>query len=152
MITIRLTKGYETIIDDEDEWVTKIKCHASDNGHGIIYARTSNKYSRFLHRAIIKAPRGKQVDHINGNTLDNRRENLRIVTNQQNQFNKKMYRDNKTGFKGVWPQGKRFYGQIRLNGKKTILGSFETPLDAARAYNEAALKYFGEYARLNILP
>lgn len=95
----------------------------------------------------------KNVDHKDGDGLNNRRKNLRASSNSQNQFNKRIQSNSTSGFKGVcW----HVYGwQARItigNHKRMSLGHFETPEEAARAYNEAALKLYGEFARLNKLP
>lgn len=90
-----------------------------------------------------------QVDHINGNVLDNRRVNLRICNNSNNSKNKKMFSTNKSGFKGVHfhAASKLWASQIQVNTRKIWLGSFETPELAYKAYCEAAVKYHGEFAR-----
>ena len=95
-------------------------------------------------------PLGMQVDHINGDRLDNRRENLRIVTNWQNQMNRGMTINNSSGYKGVrLRRSGKWEAQIRVNKKAIFLGRFYDKLDAAHAYDDAAKKYFGEFARLN---
>jgi hypothetical protein len=100
----------------------------------------------FLHHLVIGLPPdGLCVDHANSNTLDNRRENLRFVTHAQNMQNRRMNVSNVSGYKGVWPSGNRWCAEIR--GLK--LGSFESPEEAARAYDAAAKALFGVYARTN---
>ena len=106
-----------------------------------------------LHRLVVGAIKGDEVDHINGNKLDNRRSNLRLVTHQQNMRNRSS-KANKYGYKGInkTPNG-RYYACIRLGKGKAIKSTrCNTPLEAAALYNELAKKYFGEYARLNVLP
>jgi hypothetical protein len=88
-----------------------------------------------------------QVDHINGNRRDNRRCNLREVTSAQNCQNRRAA--NQTGLKGVHPRGKKFFACIRVEGKFTYLGIYPTAEEAARVYDEAAHRAFGEFARLN---
>lgn len=99
-------------------------------------------------------PEGMQIDHIDRDTLYIHPDNLRLATNSQNQFNKGPQRNNTSGFKGVyWSEYHRNWrALIRADGKKKHLGCFTNKLDAARAYNEAALKYHGEYAYLNEIP
>lgn len=107
-----------------------------------------------MHRQVVGISPGdpRFVDHINGNTLDNRRENLRIVSALQNSWNRGK-RKGKSQFKGVSPQrwGSeiRYGATIRANGKRVFLGWSAYEEGAARRYDEAALEYFGEYARLN---
>jgi hypothetical protein len=89
------------------------------------------------------------IDHINGNTLDNQRHNLRACSNKENMRNRGMASHNSSGFKGVsWLEGK-WSAYIGENGKKIHLGLFKTREDAARRYNKEALKRFGEFAKLN---
>lgn len=95
------------------------------------------------------------VDHINGDKLDNRRENLRIASGAENRCNKKLYSNNTSGFKGVEyrPDCRgRFRATIKRDGTLRYLGWFDTAEDAARAYNTAALEIHGEFARLNVVP
>ncbi len=90
------------------------------------------------------------VDHINGDTLDNRRENLRPATHQQNTWNRKLATNNTTGFKGVYrtPAG-TFMAQICKDGHIHRLGTFPTAEAAGHAYDDAAVELFGEFAALN---
>ena len=99
-----------------------------------------------------------QVDHINGNTLDNRKENLRLCTNQQNAMHRGKTKNNKSGYKGVRYMKKKkgminehskpWQAQIYLNQKQIYLGCYKTPEEAARAYDKKAIELFGEYATL----
>ncbi len=85
------------------------------------------------------------VDHINGDTLDNRRSNLRVSTNRQNQWNQKRIRGI-VPFKGVTLENGKYRSRIRINGKKTNLGRFDTAQEASNAYNKASRDYFGSYS------
>jgi hypothetical protein len=91
------------------------------------------------------------VDHINGNTLDNRKLNLRICKNEENVRNQKLSKRNKTGYKGVSYNKRleKFCATIRFKNKTICLGHFENKIDAAIAYNNSAIKYFGEFSKLN---
>lgn len=104
-----------------------------------------------MHRFILDAPHGMEVDHKNGDGLDCRRENMRLATRKQNAFNRKRPSVNTSGFKGVTlvkPTGK-WLAQIEVGGKNMHLGTYESKIEAARAYDKAAIKYHGEFARLN---
>ena len=89
------------------------------------------------------------VDHINGDVTDNRRSNLREATPSQNGANRRIGADNTSGYKGVSRDRSRWIAHIKENRVTHTLGSFDTPEDAARAYDDAAVRYFGEYAALN---
>lgn len=106
----------------------------------------------FLARAIMEPPVGMVVDHINGNPLDNRKVNLRVCTQKENLRNRRPGRS-MTGYKGVRPDYRRkhptFNAYITYDGKKRYLGKFSSAEAAAKAYNQEALKIFGEFAKLN---
>ena len=159
MKEILLTQGKVAIVDDEDfEFLNQWKWHvAGGSGSGTGYARRSirlfnNKIISFnMHRVVMNPKNNEQIDHVNGNKFDNRKSNLRICTNTQNQHNVPLRKDNKSGFKGVnWDKKTRkWHTRIRVDGNRFSLGYFNNKEQAALAYNEAALQYHGEFARLN---
>lgn len=158
MKEIKLTGGYITIVDDEDyEKFSCYKYQRTKKGYATRHCYTSDgrRTTIQIHREIMNAPKGMQVDHINHNKLDNRKCNLRLVTNQQNKFNSKKPSHAKTSkYKGVsWRKLTGLWiAQIRVNGKDEILGRYDSEETAAVAYNVYAKKYFGEYALLNDVP
>ena len=153
---IQLTQGKVAIIDDEDfEYLNQFKWHTVENCNNF-YAKTSMKNNRgkkiSMHRLLTKNINTKMhTDHINGNGLDNRKINLRICTHSENLRNRKKNVNNKSGYKGVSLDKNlnKFRCKLYMNGKAIHIGYFINPKDAARAYNDAALKYHGEFAHLN---
>ncbi len=152
---IPLTQGKYALVDAGDyEWLSKWKWFARTDGKGAWYAeRATSKrpYILPMHRAILGASKGMEVDHINHNGLDNRRSNLRLCTHQQNLCNRDKNSTSTKKYKGVYAHrgSWRWRAQIGLNSVKIYLGMFDTPELAAQAYNVAALKYHGEFAKLN---
>lgn len=104
-----------------------------------------------MHRFIMNAQKGQIIDHINGNGLDNRKENLRFCTHRQNAYNLITGTNKTSKYKGVHllKNNGLWCVQIKIPNKRIRLGNFEREDDAALAYNEAAIKYFGEFACLN---
>lgn len=157
MIEIALTKGFVAVVDDEDAdslsgW--KWSARTSRWGPYAVRAETEDGKNRYIymHRVIVGAISGQVVDHINRNTLDNRKENLRICTTTQNAQNAKSHSDSVSPYKGVSPnskKGKPWVSQICIRGKQTRLGVFNTQEEAARAYDAVAVAEFGEFARPN---
>lgn len=148
--TIPLTQGKVAVIDSEDyPKISKYKWYYHKNGYAYSGYRETSKS---MHRLILETPNGYDTDHINGNKLDNRKCNLRVATHHQNIMNRPPSPKTKSGFKGVWGDGKSWRAGIKLNGKTKHLGSFPTKYDAARKYNEEAVKAFGEFANLNVIP
>jgi hypothetical protein len=142
---IIISKGVEIIIDDNIKNVVDIKKIKYDNSNG--YARIGSKY---LHRILINAKEGEVVDHINGNRVDNRLENLRIVTKSLNNYNR--VTSNKYG-RGIYfdKYGNRFRAVISHNNKTEKLGSFKTLQDAQKKYNERAFEIYGNDAKLHTI-
>lgn len=154
MKEILLGKGQIAFVDDKDfESISSLHWYLH-NGYAKNDRQSNNKRIRTsMHRMVMGENAGKYTDHINGNKLDNRRENLRICTNAQNMRNIAPKKQNSSGFKGVtWQKDcSRWKAQIKVNYKNIHIGIFKIKEDAARAYNEAAKKYFGDFAWLNIV-
>lgn len=156
MKEIKLTQGQVALVDNEDfERVInfKNKWYAQKSSDGF-YAKARIKDKKILmHRIIMGVTDSAiKVDHINHNTLDNRKENLRVCTNAENGRNRKINRDNTTGYKGVvcFSYDKtKFIAQIKFQNKQRRIGMFKTAKEAAIAYNEKAKELFGEFANLN---
>lgn len=154
MRMIPLTQGKQAIVDDEDfEYLNQWKWFACPDKRNCYAAHSGGwlKPMVFMHRVLLNAPSNMFVDHINGDGLDNRRCNLRLANRSQNMANRGMQADNTSGYKGVGVgrHGKNWRAQIRVRNKQIHIGVFSTPEEAARAYDDAAKKYFGEYAHLN---
>lgn len=142
---IKLTQGKVAIVDDKDyEYLSQFKWHWKSNNYA---ARESSRKTIFMHREIMKPQDGMLIDHIDGNGLNNQRNNLRICNKSQNGMN----RQNNTGrqFKGVYPVGKKFVARIQVDGENKYIGTYETQDEAARAYDRAAIDLFGRFAKTN---
>lgn len=153
MKRIPLTNSREfAIIDNIDfDSVSQYSWGIQDNG----YVRTFIEGKMvYLHRFIMGALKGERVDHKFGNKLDNRRLKLRKCTQSQNRANSVKRKNSFCEFKGVTWDKKRekFLARIGINGIGKNLGRFDLAVDAAKAYNSAAKKHYGEFAKLNIIP
>jgi len=162
MKQIKLTQGQYALVDDADyDWLNQWKWHAHKHHSGNFYAarmsprKKDNGHNVSMAREILglKQRDSRQADHINHNTLDNRRDNLRICTHQQNLRNQKSPSNTSSQYKGVrWHKtSKKWQAQIKINGKSKYLGSSDSEKEAALMYNKAAKKYFGEFAYLNVI-
>jgi hypothetical protein len=159
MQTITLTNGMTTIVDDDVyEMLNEKTWYARKRGNAWYayrheYSKNTYKYV-FMHRVIANTPEGLVTDHISGDGLDNRRENLRVCTHAENMHNYTKPSHGKTSrFKGVFfnKQAKKYHAIIRINNKVIHVGYFKDEILAASAYNEAAVKYHGVFAKLNDL-
>lgn len=161
MKEIPLTQGKVALVDDEDydflmQWkwqATKTKCtwYAKRVSNNKDKHKNGKRYSILMHRVIMKAKLFYEVDHNpDHNGLNNQKHNLRIATRTQNKIN--THKINSTGYRGVElnKYSKKFSAHIRINGKLKHLGVFETAIEAAKAYNNAAVQYHDKFAILNI--
>jgi hypothetical protein len=144
----------EVFVDAEDFELlnTSTWCALTKPRYKTVYARAKRGGKLVLmHREILGAKKGEIVDHINGNGLDNRKNNLRIVSNSQNLMNRGRQKNNSTGFCGVRRDKRdgRYEAYIKKEGRRFHLGRFGTPEDAAKAYDKACIKLHGEFARTN---
>lgn len=153
MKEIPLTKGRVAIVDDEDfERLTAVKWKLNNCGYAVrnLPRNGGPRGQQMLHRAVLGLAKGDpmQVDHVNGDKLDNRRANLRLCTPQQNALNRPATARSKSGVKGVCraPASDLWRASICANGKRHYLGRFTTIDEARAAYNRAALQLHGEFA------
>lgn len=159
MKKIILTQGQAALVDDEDyERLNQYSWHAHKNKSGAFYAIRKLKINgRWIHikmhREIMNASKDQLVDHIYGNTLDNRRLKLRIATKSQNAANRITHIKTTSKYKGVsWHKNrKKWQAYITKDYKTCYLGLHESEEKAATIYNEKAMELFGEFARLNII-
>lgn len=174
MASLILTKGYVAEVDDDlserlSQWKWSTRVPDQDRVYAFRSIHGGRKHIH-LHRQIMELALGRslqpgeEVDHRDGNTLNNRRENLRVATRQQQLWNatkrnSRGRRATRSPYKGVVfrrpgrlgdpPRRKPWNAMIRLNGKAVSLGYYATDAEAALAYNRAAAQHFGEFARLN---
>ncbi len=153
MKEIKLTQEKVALVDDEDfEYLNQWKWFAHRTAKKY-YARRSikngNSYLTILmHRVILKTPKNMGIDHIDHNTLNNQKFNLRVCTRSQNNCNSESV--NYSGYRGVtYNKGKYIVAQIKVDNKMIRIGTFKSEIEAACAYDEAAIKYHGKFAILN---
>lgn len=159
MAALLLQTGGTALIDDQDveivspyKWYRVAPGRRTPSAFYVIakpYCRLTKKQpTLWMHRLLLSPKRGEQVDHINRDGLDNRRCNLRICTQSQNNANSQ-HRVSSTGYRGVYRDGRRYQAAISVGGQMVRLGRFDGAIPAARAYDAAALQHFGEFASLN---
>ena len=157
---VSLTRGYEAIIDVADlplvegfSWYSQIKRRRDGSIRGVYAVRSCRAGPKMrvimMHRVIAGTPDGLETDHEDGNTLNNRRANLRHASTAQNQVNRKLQFNNTSGVKGVsWdPQRRKWRAMIAIDGRDRILGRFRTIEEAASTYSAASTKLHGEFGR-----
>jgi hypothetical protein len=153
MKRIFLTRGKVAIVDNRDfKWLSQWKWHASkgSRGGGFYASRFEGRKMLRMHVVIADPPEGKRVDHKNRDTLDNQRQNLRVCFNKNNSWNQCIRKDNTSGFKSVcWcKQKQKWKARIGVLPRVLHLGFFATAKLAGEAYERAATKYHGEFARI----
>lgn len=137
------------------KWSPSMSRTLSD-GSKLFYAvikgsKNNKKYSILMHNLILQPSKGFVVDHIDHNGLNNMKSNIRLVSNTQNQYNRKQNRNGTSKYKGVClaSRNKKYLAQIRFEGKTYYIGSFENEIEAAKAYDKKAKELFKEFAYLN---
>jgi hypothetical protein len=161
MREIPLTHGQSALVDDEDydmligyKWYAW-RCPKTKGYYAVCV--TSRKFppkrTLRMHRVIMNAKSGEQIDHANHNTLDNRKVNLRRCTMAENNTNGRKRGHNTSGFKGVYwnRDAKKWQAYIGFSKRQHYLGVFDDPLSAALAYDIAAFRFHGEFALPNVL-
>jgi len=159
MKEIKLTQGKVALVDDEDyEHLSRFKWYASRAKNNFYATRRGRpglgekRTTIFMHRIIIGTPENLDTDHEDGNTLNNQRYNLRSCTRAENDHNRRGYKANVSGYKGV-TRSRRLHNPwratIKFKNKTTPLGNYKTKEEAALAYNEKASELFGKFAYLN---
>lgn len=155
----KLGEGLYAFVDDEDyDLISSLRWFATGRRQGQYYARHDKRAGKFLivvqmHRLLMGNPKEYQVDHVDGNPLNNQKANLRLSSLPQNIRNRQKLSSNTSGYKGVVyrPGWNKWRARISIDGHRIHLGDFETREAAARAYNDAALTHHAEFACLNEL-
>jgi len=155
-LEIVLSCGKVTKVDSEDyPFLAQFIWHKyHHSAHTFCVGRPGPKKGRtpttvYLHRVLLNAKKGEEVDHINHDPLDNRRANLRLCSHWENALNRRANYNSVSRFKGVSAKREKWRARITFRGRQMSLGSFDTKEQAALAYNKAAAEHFGAFAYLN---
>jgi hypothetical protein len=157
MKAIPLTRGFAAVVDDEDydrlckhKWCALVSRDGRVMGFRRQWMKAKKRYrSLYMHREITDAPKGRYVDHINFDTLDNRRSNLRLCSPLESVRHQRGRRKRRFEHKGITAfRNGQYRARISVNGKPIELGTFPTQKAAGEAYQKAAEKYFGEFGEL----
>ena len=153
MKEIKLNKGFTTQVDNEDyEYLNQFKWYARKDKTTFYVERNKTKKDPNrelkMSRLIMKPFKSLEIDHIDRNGMNNQKNNLRVCNRTQNMRNRKSW--SSSGYLGVHINKEKYIlAHIRIDGKCIHLGTFKTKIEAAKAYDIAAIKYFGEFANLN---
>ena len=139
-------QNYFLVSKSKLEYILRHSWYLGSNGYPMTYTARS----KTLHKNLLgKQEPGYVIDHINRNKLDNRFENLRIITSRENSYNRTKSKNSNNTYKGVKKSGNKFSACISKDGVKREIGGFDTEEDAARAYDMMAEELFGEFAGKN---
>jgi hypothetical protein len=147
-------KGHQFIIDEDDKDLVGLKWSVN-NGYAVRTAKPKQMHRIILERKIERSLEKDEIcDHVDGNRLNNSRSNLRVATQAQNIWNSKVNAASRTGYKGVYVAslGQTWDVVIGVKGESIKLGRFTDIREAIKAYNDAAIEHYGEFARLNSIP
>lgn len=153
--SVKSSTNVTFVIDCVDSDLSTISWNSIKDNNTYYIRRTVRRNTIWIHRVILERMIGREllvserVDHIDGNGLNNKRDNLRLATHMQNMANQRIRSNNTTGYKGVTKTKNKYRSRIGYNGKDIHIGIYDTPELAAIAYNNAACIYFGEFAQLN---
>lgn len=147
-IQLANNKGFVFVDDVDFCKLSSASWYLTRSGYAASYTYNPGEHV-YMHRVI--CPDGEYADHIDGNRLNNQRNNLRPCSMSQNLQNQKLRKDSSSGYKGVsWKKDKKKYkAYINFEGKQLHLGYFSDPIEASRVYDEYAIKLFKEFARCN---
>lgn len=158
MKKIELTRGFVARVDDRDyAWLSRYRWHAVICKSGPVYAARAvrnpdgSQSKVYMHRVILRADKDETVDHVDRDGLNNSRRNLRRVNWSQSNINRRLQRNNSSGYRGVTlhRRSRMWQASIKHGGNTEYIGSFTSARVAAEAYDERAAEVHGEFAQLN---
>jgi hypothetical protein len=150
--SILLLRGQSALVDDDVyPELAQYRWRVNSSGYAVrSYKANDKEIVVCMHREIMHAPRGLVVDHIDGDKLRCLRANMRLITQQENLMNRRCFKNNRCGYKGVTQQHGKWHARIQFHEKLIHLGFWSDQITAALAYDCAACKLFGDYAHLNL--
>lgn len=145
----RKVKRYAYVDDIDYKKISAHKWRFQVGGYARTGSATTKQTPISMHRLVMDAPKGVEVDHIDGNPLNNQRGNLRLCNRNENKANTRIIKTNTTGYKGVSKHKGRWQASIRVHNILIYLGRYDTKHEAAHTYNVVAEQIFGDFAWLN---
>lgn len=158
MIEVKLRNNLILLLDDQDAWVVENYSLVADRRGGTWYVRAqekgpgaARKPKHYLHRMLMGFPVGMDIDHKDGNGLNNQRNNLRVANRTQNNLNRQLSSTNRSGYKGVFwnAQRGRWYAKLTVDGVTRKKGYFITAEEGAIAYSQLVITHACEFGRLS---